>query len=138
MKKIKLLSFVSLAALCLATFTSCEKETPFDSAQTSDFRNKRVSSAGNITVAGGGSFEELGAKTTYTFNAIQQHNGKTTGHLILQFRAADSRMYVKIDCLRLFGDNKATMSGIITTLTQSANFPPPPFIFVGGRVSFTV
>jgi hypothetical protein len=109
------------------------------------FTNKQIdvmpakpSASGNITVSGGGSFEELGAKTTYTFNAVQQSNGKTTGHLILQFRAADSRMFVKLDCLRLFGENKATLSGIITSLTQSPDFPPPPFIYVGGRVSFTV
>jgi hypothetical protein len=131
MKKVQLFSFVFLFTVVLTAISS------FSSKQ-SLVQSKRHTLSGNITVSGGGSFEELGAKTTYTFNAVQQKNGKTTGHLILQFRAADSRMFVKLDCLRLFADNRATMSGIITTLTQSPDFPPPPFIYVGGRVSFTV
>jgi hypothetical protein len=150
MKKLQTGFFLSLFAGCLIAINGCKKETAFSSEQlaieqqlatekANVFSNIAAKqSGGNITVAGGRTFEELGATTTYTFNAVQQHNGKTNGHLILQFRAADSRMFVKIDCLRLFGDNKATMSGIITLLTQSSDFPPPPFIFVGGRVSFTV
>ena len=153
MKKLQMGFIVSLFAVCLIAINSCKKETAFSSEQQlaneqelaiekvnffNDVASKQ--SAGNITVAGGGSFEELGATTTYTFNAVQHSNGTTNGHLILHFRAAESSMQVKIDCLRLFGDNKATMGGIITKLygKENAGFPPPPFIFVGGRVSFTV
>jgi hypothetical protein len=131
MKNLKVLVSASLLTICFIAVHG------FTNKQLSDMPVKH-SPSGNITVSGGGSFEELGSKTTYTFNAVQQSNGRTTGHLILQFRAADSRMFVKLDCLRLFGQNKVTMSGIITSLTQSPDFPPPPFIYVGGRVSFTV
>jgi hypothetical protein len=67
--------------------------------------------------------------TTYTFNAVQHSNGKTNGHLILHFRAAEGSMYVEIDCLRLFGANQATMSGVITKLYGN-NIGAPPYIFL--------
>jgi hypothetical protein len=147
MKKLQTFYFIFLFAVCLAAINGCKKEAPLNSKQPSAIENTSVSndattkeSGANITVAGGGSFEELGSTTTYTFNAVQHNNGITNGHLILHFRAAASSMYVEIDCLRLFGDNKATMGGVITKLygKEDMGFPPPPFIFVGGRVSFTV
>ena len=141
MKKLQTFFFVALFSVCLIALNSCKKQMA-GSEQHSAIRNisdsvEAAAAGGNITVAGGGSFEELGAVTTYTFNAVQHHNGQTNGHLILHFRAAGGSMYVTIDCLRLFEDNKATMSGIITKLygvTEGA----PPYIFLGGRVSFTV
>jgi hypothetical protein len=142
MKKFKMLVVVFLFAVCSISLNSCTKDAT--AKQQSARESMGVSGdaatkefGGNITVTGGGSFEELGSTTTYTFNAVQHGNGITNGHLILHFRAAGGSMYVKIDCLRLFGDNKATMSGVITKLygvTEGA----PPFIFLGGRVSFTV
>ena len=140
-------SFIILLAMGIISINSCKKESLFSSKQHSAIENTSVSndaaakeSSGNITVSGGGSFDELGAITTYTFNAVQHKDGSTNGHLMLHFRAAESSMQVSIDCLRLFGDNKATMCGVITKLYGKENmgFPPPPFIFVGGRVSFTV
>jgi hypothetical protein len=141
MKKIKLVGFATLTALCLATLTSCEKEMPFENIQASDSRNQRISNEGNVTVSGGGTTLEFGKKTTYVFNAVQRE-GKTTGHMLLKFRAAGGSLWVNVDCLRLFDGNKATMSGVITKirLGPKANeeFPVPPFIYIGGRVSFTV
>jgi len=142
MKKLPTFFFVALFALCLISMTSCKKQIA-GSEQHSTIGNINASgetivSDGSITVAGGGSFEELGAKTTYTFNAVQQRNGTTKGNLVLHFRAGGGSMHVTIDCLRLFGDNQATLSGVITKVSVKGDEEPPPFIFVGGRVSFTV
>ena len=144
MKKLLMFSFIILLAMGMVAINSCKKDSLFSSEQHLAIEKPGVSnnaatkeSSGNITVAGGGSFDELGSVTTFTFNAVQHRNGITNGHLILHFRAAGGSMYVEIDCLRLFGDNKATMSGVITKLygvTEGA----PPFIFLGGRVSCTV
>ena len=138
-----MVSFIILLAMGIMAINSCKKES-LSSEQHAAIEKPGVSnnadtkqSDGNITVAGGGSFEELGFITTYTFNAVQHGNGITNGHLILHFRAAGGSMYVEIDCLRLFGDNKATMSGVITKLYGN-NDGAPPYIFLGGRVSFTV
>jgi hypothetical protein len=147
MKKLKIFFFVSFFGGSLIVMNGCKKEKAFNNEQQFSMeRSKSASdavtilSAGNITVAGGGSFEELGATTTYNFNAVQHSNGVTNGHFLFHFRAAGGSMYVTIDCLRLFGDNKATMSGVITKLygRPTGEFPAPPFIFIGGRVSFTV
>jgi len=147
MKQLQTGFFVFLFVVCMVSVNGCKKDAALNSKPQLAIENKNTLNnsaakpAGrNITVAGGGSFEELGSKTTYTFNAVQHSNGKTNGHLILHFRAAEGSLQVDIDCLRLFGDNKATMSGVITKLYGKGNteFPPPPFIFVGGRVSFTV
>jgi hypothetical protein len=96
----------------------------------------------NTIVSGGGTTEEFGRLTTYEFNAVQHRNGRVSGQILLKFRAAGGSIWVKVDCLRLFGGNKATLSGIITKVAASPHanpdFPPPPFIYLGGRVSFTV
>ena len=143
MKKLQMGFIVSLFAVCLMAINGCKKETAFTSEQQltneqqlviekANFLNGVAAkqSGGNITVAGGGTFEELGATTTYTFNAVQHSNGITNGHFLFHFRAAGGSMYVELDCLRLFGDNKATMSGVITKLygKGTGEFPPPPFI----------
>jgi hypothetical protein len=147
MKRLQTGFFVFLFVVCIVSVNGCKKEGAFNSKQQVTAEKQIAASSatarpsgGNITVAGGGSFEELGAVTTFTFNAVQHRNGATNGHLILHFRAAEGSMQVDIDCLRLFGDNKATMSGVITKVYGKGNteFPKPPFIFVGGRVSFTV
>jgi len=140
MKKLQLGFLVSLFALSIIAINACKKEA-FSSDRLAGEKNnantEMKQADGNLSVSGGGSFDELGAGTTYTFNAVQHNDGATNGHLILHFRAAGGSMYVTIDCLRLFEDNKATMSGVITKLygvTEGA----PPYIFLGGRVSFTV
>ena len=96
----------------------------------------------NTVVSGGGTTEEFGHLTTYEFNAVQLRNGRAAGHILLKFRAAGGSLWVKVDCLRLFDDNKATLSGVITKVDASPHanpdFPVPPFVYVGGRVSFTV
>jgi len=145
MKKFKIFVTVFLFAACSISLNSCTKDAAVE--QQSAKESLGVSSdiatqefGGNITVAGGGTTEEFGEKTTYEFNAVQRQ-GKTTGHFILKFRAAGGSLWVDIDCLRLFDGNKATISGVITKITVSPHanpdFPPPPYIFVGGRVSFT-
>jgi hypothetical protein len=100
MKKLQTFFFVALFAVCLISMSSCKKETA-GSEQHSAIRDMSASVeaaavGGNITVAGGGSFEELGAITTYTFNAVQHHNGQTNGHLILHFRAAEVLCMLKL------------------------------------------
>jgi hypothetical protein len=96
----------------------------------------------NTIVSGGGTTEEFGHLTTYEFSAVQHRNGRVRGHILLKFRAAGGSIWVKVDCLRLFDGNKATLSGVITKVGASPHanpdFPPPPFVYVGGRVSFTV
>ncbi len=146
MKKLELFVVVSLFAVGLAALNSCKKET---SGKQKTIKNIRASSDAttkeygeSITVAGGGTTVELGKKTTYEFNAVQHRDGTTTGHILLKFRAADGSNYIKVDCLRLFGDNKATMSGVITQFRIGPHavdsLHAPPYIFIGGRVSFTV
>lgn len=144
MKKLKMGLFVSLYALCTIVINGCKKDSAISSEPQATIEKANLlrtvdtkQSGGNITVAGGGTTLEFGEKTTYAFNAVQS-NGKTTGHLILKFRAADGALFIKVDCLRLFGDNKATLSGIITQFKESPQFPAPPFIYLGARVSFTV
>ncbi len=146
MKKLEPFFFISFVSLCLIALNGCTKETAFSNEQQLAIEKANALNAaakpsgGNITVAGGGITLEFGEKTTYEFSAVQSR-GKTTGHFILKFRAAGGSLWVDLDCLRLFGDNKATVSGVITKVTVNPNanpdFPPPPFIFVGGRVSFT-
>ncbi len=143
MKKLKMFFLISFVSLCLIALNGCRKETPFNNERQLAIEKANLlnvpaakSSGGNITVAGGGTTLEFGEKTTYVFNAVQS-KGKTTGHLILKFRAADGALYIKVDCLRLFGDNKATLSGIITQFKENPEFPAPPFIYLGARVSFT-
>jgi hypothetical protein len=134
----KKLQFVSLIAVCAIAIVAVY-----------GFTSKQAAGAGientafqNTIVSGGGTTEEFGYLTTYEFNAVQQSTGRTTGHILLKFRAAGGSVWIKVDCLRLFDDNKATLSGVITKVTASPQsnpeFPVPPFIYVGGRVSFTV
>lgn len=137
MKKSQMGFIAALFSLCLVAINGCKKDAFNNDRVAGEKSAEMMQSGGNITVSGGGSFDELGAVTTYTFNAVQHKDGETNGHLILHFRAAEGSMYVAVDCLRLFDENKATMSGVITKMygvTEGA----PPYIFVGGRVSFTV
>ena len=131
---------VLLVTVCLIAVNGCTKEGIIKDGVTGEKSAEMMQSSGNITVAGGGTTLEFGEKTTYEFSAVQS-GGKTTGHFILKFRAAGGSIWVDIDCIRLFDDNKATLSGIITKVTASPHSNPdfevPPFIFVGGRVSFT-
>ncbi len=134
---------LSLFVTCLIAINGFKKETTASSGKK--LANQKLlkvnvppgSSNGNIVVAGGGTTLEFGEKTTYVFNAVESR-GRTTGHVILKFRAADGALFIKVDCLRLFGGNKATLSGIITQFKENPQFPAPPFIFLGARVSFTV
>lgn len=143
MKNFKVSVLAFAIAFGVATLHGCKKETLDQSGQNDvpALIKKARPSNGNIIVAGGGTTEEFGFKTTYEFNAVQSA-GKTTGHIILKFRAAGGSLYVKVDCLRLFDGNKATLSGVITQLRahphSNPDFPVPPFIFIGGRVSLTV
>ena len=147
MKKFKNYLLLAVAALSLPAITSCKKDIAAD-REVDPPAEKKINQqqlankpqAGNISVVGGGTFPELGDITTYSFHAVQQSNGETKGQFLFHFRAADASLIVDLDCLRLFGNNKATMSGLITKIYGKFDpaFPPPPFIYVGGRVSFTV
>jgi hypothetical protein len=136
--KMKKLPFSLLALLCALTIIAVNGFTKKQNALSTN----SSAAFGNTIVSGGGTTEEFGALTTYEFNAVQQGNGKATGHILLKFRAAGGSLWVQVDCLRLFDKNKATLSGVITKVMASPHanpdFPPPPFIYVGGRVSFTV
>ena len=127
MKKLRLLFPLAVCALGLVALSGFKEKPPA-------FKN--------IMVSGGGTTEEFGSLTTYEFNAVQHTNGSTSGHILLKFRAAGGSLWVKVDCLRLLEDNKATLSGVITKLVASPHANPdfevPPFIYIGGRVSFTV
>jgi hypothetical protein len=142
----KLTSKFVLPMVILFLLAGCQKESAVSTEQVlkpGTMANSENSSllhtGGNIIVTGGGTTEEFGEKTTYEFNAVE-HNGHATGQIILKFRAADGSIWVSVDCIRLFGVNKATMSGVITRIHAGPIAPqePPPFIYVGGRVSFTV
>jgi hypothetical protein len=140
MKKFKMFVVVFLFAVCSISLNSCTKDATAKQQFTTESMGVSGDAAtkefgGNITVSGGGTTVEFGEKTTYEFNAVQS-KGKTTGQFILKFRAGGGSLWVDIDCLRLFGDNKATISGVITKFLARGE-EPPPFIFVGGRVSFT-
>ncbi len=149
MKKLQTGFFVFLFVVCMVFVNGCKKDAATNSKLQLAVEDKNTLNSaaakpagGNITVAGGGTTEEFGYKTTYEFNAVQS-GGKTTGHIILKFRAAGGSLYIEVDCLRLFDGNKATLSGVITQLRAHPNSnpdfnPPPPYIFVGGRVSLTV
>lgn len=147
MKKFKNYMLLAVAVLSLPAINSCKKDIAADREVDQPAENKinqqqvaNKPEAENISVVGGGTFAELGEITTYSFNAAQKRNGTTTGHFMFHFRAADASIIVALDCLRLFGDNKATMSGLITKIYGKfqPEFPAPPFIYIGGRVSFTV
>lgn len=145
MKKLQTFFPVLLITVALTAFNGCEKQVDFRNEQQAALENKAVSftnaaakSGGNTTVSGGGTTVEFGEKTTYAFNAVQRSDGRTNGQILLKFRAADGSIWVRVDCLRPFGDNKATLSGVITKVRVAGDLPAPPFIYVGGRVSFTV
>jgi hypothetical protein len=135
MKKLQLRSLIAFCSIALVASSGFTKLTQAPaSTQAQAYRN--------IVVSGGGTTEEFGSLTTYEFNAVQHNNGLTTGHMLLKFRAGGGSLWVKVDCLRLFDENKATLSGVITKIGLSPHADPespvPPFIYVGGRVSFTV
>jgi len=150
MRKLKVYFSFFFLASCFIVVTGCNKDPAFSNKeqQASDqlLDVDKVNSSdvivangsrGNITVAGGGTTLEFGKKTTYVFNAVQSQ-GKTSGHINLKFRAGNGALHINVDCLRLFGDNKATMSGIISQFSEDPVGSAPPFIFLGARVSFTV
>lgn len=137
---------VIIAATILIALSACSKEVETSGDNTAINSNAKLAvvteSAGPITVSGGGTMEEFGKKSTISFNAVRQANGTTEGHIILKFRAADGSLWVDVDCIRVFG-NKATLSGVISKLrigpkADPIGFPAPPFVYIGGRVSFTV
>lgn len=89
--------------------------------------------AGTSSVNGGGSTAELGALSTFVFNAVTNSQG-TSGQLVYNVRGADIRIHMDIDCLNING-NRATMSGVLSSVSGT---DIPAFIFVGQRASFTV
>jgi hypothetical protein len=88
---------------------------------------------GNPSATGGGTTQELGETSTFTFNAVQRPNGSVTGHLVYHIRAADLTIHMDIDCLSISG-NTARLSGEVTHLQGD----PPDYVFVGQDAEFTV
>jgi len=88
---------------------------------------------GNPSANGGGTALEGTEKSTFTFNAIQHDDGSVNGHLVYQFRLADLRIQMDIDCLNIIG-TRAALSGVVTDVTGE----PPSYIFVGQHAVFTV
>jgi hypothetical protein len=89
--------------------------------------------SGNPSATGGGTTQELGETSTFTFNAVQRPDGSVTGHLVYQFRGADLTIHMDIDCLSISG-NIARLSGEVTHVQGD----PPSYIFVGQDAEFTV
>jgi hypothetical protein len=93
---------------------------------------------GNSHANGGGTTIEVGEKSTFVFNAVEQPDGSVTGHLVYQFRAFDFGIIMDIDCLAISGSgNQARLSGVVTHLIGEV--PPEfSFIFVGAEAEFAV
>ena len=60
-----------------------------------------AAAAGNPSATGGGTAQELGETSTFTFNAIQHHDGTVNGHLVYHVRAFNISFDMDIDCLQL-------------------------------------
>jgi hypothetical protein len=89
--------------------------------------------SGNPSATGGGTTEEGGETSTFTFNAVQRPNGSVTGHLVYSIRAVDLTIHMDIDCLSISG-NTAKLSGKVTHIQGD----PPDFVFVGQDAVFAV
>ena len=114
MRKIKtglLLAFSALAFVIVSSFSTRE---------------------GNPSVHGGGTAMELGEKSTFSFNAVQEDDGTVKGHLVYHVRGADISFEMDIDCMTITG-NRATLSGTVTSVSDNA----PWFLFVGAHGAFS-
>lgn len=87
---------------------------------------------GNPSATGGGTTQEGGLTSTFTFNAVQGPNG-VAGHMLYNVRAGDVVIHMDLDCLNIFG-NSAKLSGVVTSVQGN----PPPYVFVGQDAVFTV
>jgi hypothetical protein len=87
---------------------------------------------GNPRATGGGTTEEFGERSTFTFNAVQTPKG-VAGHMLYNVRAADLVIHMDLDCLNITG-NSAKLSGVVTSIQGD----PPDFLFVGQEGVFTV
>ena len=123
-KKTIILSLASaFAAMCLLIVLSLITTTT-------------AASPGNARATGGGTTEELGEKSTFVFNAVQQQYGSDNGHLVYQFRGGNIGIKMDLDCLAVSTDGQsAIMSG---TVRQVNGDNIPGFIFVGARAEFQV
>jgi hypothetical protein len=94
-----------------------------------------ASAGGNPSATGGGTAEELGETSTFTFNAVQHKDGTVNGHLVYHVRAFAISVWMDIDCLMVTG-NRAVLSGKVTKV--SGDTDPFPFIYVGQDGVFQV
>jgi hypothetical protein len=88
---------------------------------------------GNPSVHGGGTAMELGEKSTFAFNAVQEDDGSVNGHLVYHVRGGDVSFELDIDCMTING-NRATLGGKVTSVSGNA----PGFLVLGARAAFTV
>ena len=94
-----------------------------------------VPAAGNPHANGGGTVAELGEKSTFAFNAVQQLTGSVQGHLTYHVRALDVTFHMQNDCLKITG-NRAVIAGTVTMVTGTS--PLVPFLVPGARGIFQV
>ena len=85
------------------------------------------------SATGSGQFHVSGDLRTFTFNAVTDSSGNTTGQTQGFNRNAGVKWHGAINCLNVVG-NVATMSGVVTDITPGLG---SPFV-VGSNIVFQV
>jgi hypothetical protein len=70
-----------------------------------------VSSASPPSATGHGSLMVNGNMRTFTFSAIQHHDGKVKGQADLHIKATGVAIHMDIDCLNFVASNRVVVSG---------------------------
>ena len=70
-----------------------------------------VSAAGPPSATGHGSLMVNGNMRTFSFDAMQHHDGKVKGYLELQIKATGVTIRMDIDCLNFVAPNRVVVSG---------------------------
>jgi hypothetical protein len=135
MRNLRLQFIMSVSIISLLLIAGCKK-SEINADKNLDASGVAMASvgAGNQKASGGGTTEELGEKTTFTFNAVKKSDGSVTGKLIYNVRGQDVAIHVDITCLRIVGNNIAHMSGVVTKLIGT----PAYYMEVGRTVVFSV
>ena len=125
-----------LSSLLMMIIGSCTKNIAVSSGKTAADRTRTEQlSNGNQSVTGGGTTEEGGELSTFTFNAVKKADGTVTGQLIYHIRVADIDIKLNIDCLNIV-DNLARMTGNVTHIYGPA--AAGSGFAVGDRATFIV
>lgn len=89
--------------------------------------------AGNSSATGGGTTEEVGALSTFVFNAVKKSDGTVTGNLVYQVRGLQVTFMMTLDCLIVTGKT-AKIGGVVTHVIGDGL----GFIFIGQEGVFQV